>query len=171
MKPSLLFLALFALLPRQAHSESKPNIVYFLIDDAGYADCGFNGGKDIRTPNIDKLAKAGAVLTSFYVQPVCSPTRAALMTGRYATHTGVYGIVGPGAPWGLPLAERLLPEALKGPAIQPPSPASGTSASSNPNTPPLAAASITSMGTFLGCWIISSTPATGRRIGIATTNL
>jgi arylsulfatase A-like enzyme len=114
MKPSLLFLALFALLSGQAHSESKPNIVYFLIDDAGYADCGLNGGKDIRTPNIDKLAKAGAVLTSFYVQPVCSPTRAALMTGRYATHTGVYGIVSPGAPWGLPLAERLLPQALKG---------------------------------------------------------
>ena len=53
---------------------SKPNIVYFLIDDLGFADCGFNGGFDIRTPNIDKLAKDGAILKSFYVQPVCSPT-------------------------------------------------------------------------------------------------
>ena len=94
-------------------ADSKPNIVYFLVDDLGYADCGFNGGKDIRTPNIDKLAKEGAVLKSYYVQPVCSPTRSALMTGRYAIHTGVYNVVRPGAPWGLPLAERLLPQALK----------------------------------------------------------
>lgn len=94
-------------------AESKPNIVYFLVDDMGYADCGFNGGTDIHTPNIDKLAKEGAILKSFYVQPVCSPTRSALMTGRYATHTGVYNVVRPGAPWGLPLAERTLPQALK----------------------------------------------------------
>jgi arylsulfatase A-like enzyme len=92
--------------------ESKPNIVYFLVDDLGYADCGFNGGTDIRTPNIDKLAKQGAVLKSLYAQPVCSPTRAALMTGRLAIHTGVYSVVRPGAPWGLPLNERLLPQAL-----------------------------------------------------------
>jgi arylsulfatase A-like enzyme len=113
MKPGLLLLALFTLLSRAALAESKPNIIYFLIDDLGYADCGFNGGQDIRTPNIDKLAKEGAVLKSYYVQPVCSPTRSALMTGRYATHTGVYNVVRPGAPWGLPLAERLLPQALK----------------------------------------------------------
>jgi arylsulfatase A-like enzyme len=97
----------------QSAELAKPNIVYFLIDDMGYADCGFNGGTDIRTPNIDKLAKAGAVLKAFYEQPVCSPTRAALMTGRYPTHTGVYTIVRPGAKWGLPLAERLLPQALR----------------------------------------------------------
>ena len=96
-----------------ATAPARPNIVYFLIDDLGYADCGFNGGKDIRTPHIDKLAREGAVLESFYVQPVCSPTRAALLTGRYATHTGVYTIVRPGAPWGLPLAERTLPQALR----------------------------------------------------------
>ena len=92
---------------------AKPNIVYFLIDDLGYADCGFNGGKDIQTPNIDKLAKEGTILKSFYVQPVCSPTRAALMTGRYATQTSVYTVVRPGAPWGLPLSERILPQTLK----------------------------------------------------------
>jgi arylsulfatase A-like enzyme len=113
MKPGLLLLALFALLSRAALAESKPNIIYFLIDDLGYADCGFNGGQDIRTPNIDKLAKEGAILKSYYVQPVCSPTRSALMTGRYATHTGVYNVVRPGAPWGLPLNERMLPQALK----------------------------------------------------------
>jgi arylsulfatase A-like enzyme len=90
----------------------KPNIVFLLIDDLGYADCGFNGGQEIRTPHIDKLAHGGAILESHYVQPVCSPTRAALMTGRYATRTGVYTIVRPGARWGLPLSERTLANAL-----------------------------------------------------------
>lgn len=94
-------------------SSNQPNIVFFLIDDLGYADCGFNGGKDIQTPNIDKLASGGAVIESHYVQPVCSPTRAALMTGRYATHTGVYSVVRPRAKWGLPLQERTLANALR----------------------------------------------------------
>jgi len=103
----------FAAGPTTQAKPAKPNIVYFLVDDLGYADVGFRGSKDVRTPNIDRLAREGAVLTSFYVQPVCSPTRAALLTGRYATHTGVYTIVRPGAPWGLPLAERTLPQALR----------------------------------------------------------
>lgn len=94
-------------------AEARPNVVFLLIDDLGYADCGFNGGKDIRTPNIDKLAASGAILESHYVQPVCSPTRAALMTGRYATRTGVYTIVRPHAKWGLPLQERTLANALQ----------------------------------------------------------
>jgi arylsulfatase A-like enzyme len=94
-------------------SEKKPNIVFFLIDDLGYADCGFNGGQQIKTPNIDRLAKSGAVIESHYVQPVCSPTRSTLLTGRYPTHTGVYTIVSPGAPWGLPLVERTLADALR----------------------------------------------------------
>jgi len=92
---------------------SKPNIVYILADDLGYADVGFNGCKDIKTPNLDKLAKAGVILESFYVQPVCSPTRASLMTGRYVAHTGVYTVVTPHAKWGLPLEERTLAQALK----------------------------------------------------------
>lgn len=93
-------------------TKQKPNIVFFLIDDLGYADCGFMGGQAIKTPNIDKLAHGGAILESHYVQPVCSPTRAALMTGRYATRTGVYTIVRPKAKWGLPLQERTLANAL-----------------------------------------------------------
>ena len=91
----------------------QPNIVFFLIDDLGYADCGFNGGTQIKTPNIDRLAKSGTIIDSHYVQPVCSPTRSTLLTGRYPTHTGVYTIVSPGAPWGLPLAERTLADALR----------------------------------------------------------
>jgi arylsulfatase A-like enzyme len=97
-----------------AHAQNKkPNIVFLLIDDLGYADCGFNGGNEILTPNIDGLAKAGSILENHYVQPVCSPTRSALMTGRYPTKTGVYTIITPGAPWGLPLNERTLANALK----------------------------------------------------------
>lgn len=91
----------------------RPNIVFILVDDLGYADCGFNGGNEIKTPNIDQLAASGTVIESHYVQPVCSPTRAALMTGRYATRTGVYTIVRPHAKWGLPLNERTLATALK----------------------------------------------------------
>lgn len=94
-------------------AEQKPNIVYILADDMGYADAGFNGGKEINTPHLDRLAKEGAILRSFYVQPLCSPTRASLMTGRYVAHTGVYSVVKPHAPWGLPLAERTLAQALK----------------------------------------------------------
>src|SRR5262245_495973 len=69
-------------LPASLSAAERPNIVFFLIDDLGWSDVGFHGS-DIRTPNIDKLAAAGARLEAFYVQPVCSPTRAALMTGRY----------------------------------------------------------------------------------------
>jgi arylsulfatase A-like enzyme len=96
-----------------AQAAKQPDIVFFLIDDLGFADCGFNGGKDIKTPNIDRLAKSGTIIYSHYVQPVCSPTRSTLLTGRYPTHTGVYTIVSPGAPWGLPLAERTLADALR----------------------------------------------------------
>lgn len=114
MKRPLLSLALvLGTLHLAAAEAPRPNVVFFLIDDLGYADCGFNGGEEIRTPEIDALAKGGAVIESHYVQPVCSPTRSALMTGRYPTRTGVYTIVRPGAKWGLPLNERTLANALK----------------------------------------------------------
>lgn len=92
---------------------APPNIVFFLIDDLGSGDCGFAGGTQIKTPRIDALAKGGTILEALYVQPVCSPTRACLMTGRYPTRTGVYTVVRPHASWGLPLAERTLAQALK----------------------------------------------------------
>ena len=108
----LLLVSLFAVSALAENAAPKPNIVFLLIDDLGRSDVGFMGCKDIQTPNIDKLAHAGAILDSHYVQPVCSPTRAALMTGRYATRTGVYTIVRPHAKWGLPLTERTLANAL-----------------------------------------------------------
>ena len=93
--------------------ESRPNIVFILADDLGREDCGFMGGQQIKTPQLDKLAAAGAKLDAFYVQPVCSPTRAALMTGRYPMRHGLQvGVVRPWAQYGLPLEERTLPQAL-----------------------------------------------------------
>jgi arylsulfatase A-like enzyme len=111
MSPRLLLAAW--LLPWSALAAPRPDIVFLLIDDLGFADCGFNGGKQIKTPNIDRLANAGAVLEHHYVQPVCSPTRSTLLTGRYPTRTGVYSIVSPHAAWGLPLAERTLADGLR----------------------------------------------------------
>jgi arylsulfatase A-like enzyme len=91
----------------------KPNIVYFLVDDMGFSDCGFNGGKEILTPEIDQLAKQGVVFENYYVQPVCSTSRACLMTGRYPIRTGIYGALKNDSQYGLPLNERLLPQALQ----------------------------------------------------------
>jgi arylsulfatase A-like enzyme len=105
---------LAAPLSAQAPKSDRPNIVFFLIDDLGYTDVGFNGG-NIKTPHIDRLAQGGARLEAFYVQPVCSPTRAALMTGRYPIRHGLQvGVVRPWAQYGLPLEERTLAQALHG---------------------------------------------------------
>ena len=96
-----------------ARSAEKPNIVFLLADDLGFRDVGFCDGS-IKTPNIDKLAAAGTRLDQFYVQPVCSPTRSSLMTGRYPMRYGLQvGVVRPWAQHGLPLEERTLAEALK----------------------------------------------------------
>jgi arylsulfatase A-like enzyme len=110
-----IFLFLIALAaPAPAFAADQPNVVFLLADDLGREDCGFMGGKEIATPNIDKLAGAGAKLDAFYVQPVCSPTRAALMTGRYPMRHGLQvGVVRPWAQYGLPLDERTLSQALK----------------------------------------------------------
>jgi len=70
----------------------RPNVVVILADDAGYGDYSFVGNTNLSTPAIDSLARDGAVLSQFFVQPVCSPTRAELLTGRYAPRSGVRGV-------------------------------------------------------------------------------
>lgn len=91
----------------------RPNILFILADDMGWADPSYHGS-EIKTPNLDKLAASGAKLEQFYVQPVCSPTRASLMTGRYPMRHGLQvGVVRPWAQYGLPLDERTLPQALR----------------------------------------------------------
>ena len=95
-------------------AEAKPNIVYIVSDDLGWKDVGFNGCPDIKTPNLDKLAEDGVKFSQFYAQPMCTPTRAALMTGRYPFRYGLQTIVIPGpAGYGLATNEWLLPQALK----------------------------------------------------------
>lgn len=74
-----------------APARSKPNIVWIVADDLGYADLGCYGAKDIPTPHLDGLAREGVKMTSAYAYPTCSPTRAALLTGRYAERFGVTG--------------------------------------------------------------------------------
>jgi arylsulfatase A-like enzyme len=92
---------------------TPPHIIILLADDLGWGDVGYHGS-GIDTPNIDKLAMRGTRLNQFYVQPVCSPTRGALLTGRYPMRLGLQcGVVRPWAHHGLPLDERTLPAALK----------------------------------------------------------
>jgi arylsulfatase A-like enzyme len=96
-----------------ARAAEKPDIVFILSDDQGSYDVGWRGG-GIKTPNLDKLARAGARLENFYVQPLCSPTRAALMTGRYPMRYGLQlRVILPTSNYGLPLEERTLSQALR----------------------------------------------------------
>ena len=69
--------------------DSRPNVLLIITDDQGYGDLGFHGNPKIRTPNLDKLARESVRGEYFYVSPVCAPTRASLMTGRYSYRTGV----------------------------------------------------------------------------------
>jgi len=92
---------------------SRPNIIFIMADDLGNADLGYRGS-DIKTPNIDKLAREGVRLESFHGMPVCTPPRAALMTGRYPMRYGLQTLViFPNHTYGLPTDERTLPQALR----------------------------------------------------------
>lgn len=90
LRSLLLGLLLFAVM--QATAAPHPNILIFLADDSGWGDYSLNGNTNIRTPNIDSLARAGATLDRFYVCSVCAPTRAELLTGRYHPRGGVRGV-------------------------------------------------------------------------------
>ncbi|HEX8911671.1 MAG TPA: sulfatase-like hydrolase/transferase [Humisphaera sp.] len=92
---------------------AKPNFLILVADDLGYADVGFTGGTAIPTPNLDRFAAGGVTFTDFRACPMCSPTRAGLMTGRWPGRFGMMRAVVP--PWsdaGLPPDERTLPELL-----------------------------------------------------------
>ncbi len=75
---------------KNAPRQEYPNIIVILSDDQGWGDLGFTGNTNLKTPNIDKLAETGAFFDRFYVCPVCSPTRAEFLTGRYHVRGGVY---------------------------------------------------------------------------------
>ena len=89
-----------------------PNIVIVLADDLGRRDVSFHGG-ELPTPNIDRIAREGVALERFYSAPVCSPTRAGLLTGRYPIRYGLMrSVIPPWRDYGLDTDEVLLPELL-----------------------------------------------------------
>ena len=91
----------------------RPNILVFLSDDMGWGQPGFNGGTEVATPNLDRIANEGVKLTQFYVQPLCSPTRASLLTGRYPWKNGMEHRPSVAASQGMLTDERTLAEALR----------------------------------------------------------
>jgi arylsulfatase A-like enzyme len=103
----ILSLALF--ICASAHAESKPNFVFIIADDLGWADVGFHGGST-PTPHLDHLAREGVELSQHYVFPVCSPTRATLLSGRYCTR---FGVTTPANERAFPWDTITLPRALK----------------------------------------------------------
>ena len=113
MKLLTLVAAICGLFCFTASAADQPNIVFIMADDLGNADVGYHGSQ-VKTPNIDKLATEGVRLESFYGMPVCTPSRAELMTGRYAMRYGLQTLViFPSHTYGLPTDERTLPQALK----------------------------------------------------------
>src|ERR1043165_5335742 len=89
----------------------KPNVVVFLSDDQGWGDLSIHGNTNLSTPNIDGLARDGALFDRFFVCPVCSPTRAEVLTGRYPPRGGVFNVSTGGER--LNLGERTFAEVFK----------------------------------------------------------
>ncbi len=112
----LLGFAMAAAAQSRPANPQRPNVVLIITDDVGYGDIGSYGAPDIKTPNIDRLAKEGVRLTDFYAAPTCTPTRASLITGRYQQRVALerpLGSVGPALEQGLPATGRSLPRLLK----------------------------------------------------------
>jgi arylsulfatase A len=106
--------ALGAAISFSSRAQSRsPNIVLIYVDDLGYGDLSCYGS-NIYTPNLDQMAREGTRFTQFYsASPVCSPSRAALLTGRYPTRVGVPRVLGPGEDSGLPDSETTIAQMLK----------------------------------------------------------
>ncbi|MDB2312083.1 arylsulfatase [Luminiphilus sp.] len=108
----LAVIAVSILAGAQVTAAERPNVVVIVADDLGWADVGYHGG-NIDTPSLDRLAEQGVQLNRFYTTPICSPTRAALMTGRDPMRLGVaYGVIMPWDNIGVNPAEHFMPESF-----------------------------------------------------------
>ncbi|MEM1224019.1 MAG: arylsulfatase, partial [Verrucomicrobiota bacterium] len=85
-----LFFSIIPMAGQAGETEQKPNVILIITDDQGYGEVGAHGHPILKTPNLDRLHSECVRLTDFHVDPTCSPTRAALLTGRYSTRTGVW---------------------------------------------------------------------------------
>lgn len=108
--PGIITIAFLNSLQAFSQPDEQPNIILIITDDQGYGDLGINGNPHVNTPVLDKLAKESIRFNNFYVSPVCAPTRASLMTGRYSLRTGVRDTYNGGAimaPGEITIAELL----------------------------------------------------------------
>jgi arylsulfatase A-like enzyme len=103
---------------KAADRSEPPHILLILADDLGWNDVGYHGS-EIKTPHIDRIVRAGIELDRFYVQPTCSPTRAALMTGKSPMRLGINRPISKNQERGLPLEETILPQYLARAGYQP----------------------------------------------------
>src|SRR6478736_725069 len=113
---TVVFLCAVAALPALAQ-EGKPNVVFILADNVGYGDMGPYGGGELRgapTPRTDQLAREGLRLTQYLIEPACTPSRAALMTGQYSIRSGLSLIIVPGSRSTLSKSAFTMGELFKG---------------------------------------------------------
>lgn len=117
---ALVLVAAIHALPASASPDPKrPNVVIFVADDLGWADVGFHGEESIETPSLDRIAREGVELDRFYTTPICSPTRAALMTGRDPIRLGVaYSVIMPWMNHGIHPDEHFMPESFQAAGYQ-----------------------------------------------------
>ena len=104
---------MFAVHGAHAAEAPKPNIILILMDDMGYGDIGPFGSTKNRTPQLDRMAREGLKLTSFYAAPVCTPSRAQVLTGCYAKRVSLPHVIFPACPIGLNAEEHSVAELLK----------------------------------------------------------